>query len=156
MTPDPAGNLAHLIQTALTPVFLLSGIGILLGVFNTRLARVSDHIAHATHLLRKDLGPHEAATLHAHLARLRHRTVMLDAAVALGAVGGASSCGAAFILFVGDVGNAAVAGWLIGLFALALGCAVGALVAFLGDSLLAWHGLRREGPLPRSAQSILE
>ena len=25
---------------------------------------------------------------------------------------------------------------------------VGALSAFIADSLLAWHGLRREGPLP--------
>ena len=33
-------------------------------------------------------------------------------------------------------------------FGFALGCVVGALVAFLADTLLAWHGLRKEGPLP--------
>lgn len=76
--------------------------------------------------------------------------LMLDASVALGAIGGASTCGAAFVLFLGSVGNSSVADWLIGLFALALGCTVCSLITFLGDSLLAWHGLRREGALPRS------
>ena len=38
----PLDSIAHVIQMALTPVFLLSGIGTLLNVFNTRLARVSD------------------------------------------------------------------------------------------------------------------
>ncbi len=30
----------------------------------------------------------------------------------------------------------------------ALVCTVGALTAFIVDSVLAWHGLRREVPLP--------
>jgi len=42
---DPTGSAVHLIQVALTPVFLLSGIGILLGLFNTRQARVADEMA---------------------------------------------------------------------------------------------------------------
>ncbi len=147
---DPTNTVAHLIQTALTPVFLLSGIGVLLGVFNTRLARVSDHMAHATDLLRGVARPEEEAKLRAHLRRLAHRMLMLDASVALGAIGGASTCGAAFVLFLGSVGNSSVADWLIGLFALALGCTVCSLITFLGDSLLAWHGLCREGALPRS------
>jgi len=42
---DPTGSAAQLIQVALTPVFLLSGTGILLGLFNTRLARVADEMA---------------------------------------------------------------------------------------------------------------
>ena len=42
---------AHVVQVALTPVFLLSGIGVLLNLFNARLADVSNHIAHATELL---------------------------------------------------------------------------------------------------------
>src|SRR5918994_4517116 len=67
---DPTNTVAHLIQTALTPVFLLSGIGVLLGVFNTRLARVSDHMAHATDLLRGAARPEEEAKLRVHLRRL--------------------------------------------------------------------------------------
>src|SRR5690242_11924667 len=36
---------AHVIQVALTPIFLLSGIATLLNVFATRLARVADLVA---------------------------------------------------------------------------------------------------------------
>ena len=151
---DPTGGIAHIIQTALTPVFLLSGIGELLGLFNTRLARVSDHMAHAADLVGGDISPAEEARLRRHLARLLHRIWLLDTSIALGAVGGASTCGAAFVLFLGSVRDSAVAGWLVGLFALALGCTVSSLIVFLGDSLLAWHGLRREGPLPRSMRDL--
>ena len=105
---DPTGGVAHLIQTALTPVFLLSGIAALLGVFNTRLAQVSDHLSHLADLSRGDLHPDEAATLKSHLLRLALRTLTLDASVALGAVGGAATCGAAFVLFLGSVRESGV------------------------------------------------
>ncbi len=151
LAPDDAvDSAAHLIQTALTPVFLLTGIGTLLGLFNTRLARVSDHIEHATDLLKADTNETEATELERHLVRLRRRVLALDASVALGAIGGAATCGSVFILFLGGVRGSGIAGWLIGLFGLALGCTIGSLIAFLIDSLLAWHGLRREGPVPRS------
>ena len=154
MTPSDVGSVAdaaHLIQTALTPVFMLSAIGTLLSVFNTRLSRVSDHMTHLNDMLKGDLETAEARSTRAHLRRLVRRTAMLDASVALGAVAGASTCGAALVLFVGSIRASAVEGWLIGLFALALVCTVASLVTFMGDSLLAWHGLRREGPLPRSS-----
>ena len=145
----PLDDIAHIVQLALTPVFLLSGVGTLLNVFNTRLARVSDHSEHVADLLDANPGVEAAARLNAHLARLRRRIVALDTAVALGGVGGAATCAAAFALFVGALRDSAVASWLVVLFGLALVCVVGSLVAFLADSVLAWHGLRTEGPLPR-------
>ena len=150
---DAVDTAAHIVQTALTPVFLLSGIATLLGVFNTRLARVSDHVEHASELLEGDADEAEAARLSLHLQRLRRRVFALDASVALGAIGGAATCGSVFVLFLGGVRGSGVAGWLIGLFGLALGCTVLSLVAFLADSLFAWHGLRRDGPLPRATRA---
>lgn len=149
---DPAGpidSIAHVIQLALTPVFLLSGVGTLLNVFNTRLARVTDHAEHAAELLNNSDGEEESAPIRAHLRRLRQRTVALDTAVAFMAVAGASTCGAAFVMFMGVLRDAGVATALTILFGGALLCTVGALVAFLVDTVLAWHGLRSEGPLPR-------
>jgi hypothetical protein len=143
-------GVAHLIQTALTPVFLLSGIGQLLQVFNARVAGVFDHLRQTAELLRTEPCLTEKESLRNHFKRYSQRLWLLNAAIALGAIGGGSTCGAAFVLFLGSVRMSAVAGWLIGLFALALGCTVISLVIFLGDSVLAWHGLRREGPLPSS------
>ncbi len=145
---DAIDSVAHIIQVALTPVFLLSAIATLLNVFNTRISRVSDHREHAADLLRAATEDAEKARLRAHLRRLGRRTLMLDASLLLGATGAASTCGAAFVLFLGSLRSDAIASSLFALFGIALGCAVGALMAFLADTLLAWHGLRREGPLP--------
>ncbi|MFZ0207769.1 MAG: DUF2721 domain-containing protein, partial [Roseiarcus sp.] len=41
---DSVDSVAHVIQVALTPVFLLSGIASILGVLSTRLARVADRV----------------------------------------------------------------------------------------------------------------
>ncbi len=152
-TGESLDNVAHIIQVALTPVFLLSAIGTLLNVFNMRLSRVSDHREHATELLRTATEETDKARLHAHLRRLSRRTLMLDASVLLGATGAASTCGAAFVLFLGSLRSAAIVSWLFVLFGAALGCAVAALMTFLADTLLAWHGLRREGPLPHTKTS---
>jgi hypothetical protein len=141
-------NVAHLVQVALTPVFLLSGIGALLNVFNTRLSRVSDHREHAAELLRGDCDPATRALFHRHLRRLHRRTLMLDASVVLGAIGGASTCGSALVLFLGSLKNTAISSWLTALLGLALGCTACALMCFVADSVLAWHGRQRDGPLP--------
>src|ERR1700755_1502192 len=119
---EAVDSVAHIIQVALTPVFLLSGIGTLLNVFNTRLSRVSDHREHVSELLHDETDLAEQMRLHAHLVRLRLRTLVLDASVVLGAIGGASTCGAAFVLFLGSVREAAIASTLFVLFGLALGC----------------------------------
>jgi hypothetical protein len=141
-------SVAHVIQVALTPVFLLSGIGTLLNLFNTRLSRVSDHTENAADLLANEADEAKRLLLMAHLSRLRQRRAALDASVMMGAVGAASTCGAAFVLFLGGMRDAGIAAWLFGLFGLALFCTVAALMAFLADSVLAWHGLHQEGPLP--------
>lgn len=147
---EPVDSVAHIIQIALTPVFMLSGIGTLLNLFNTRLARVLDHIEQANALLTDDNDDMvRNRILERHLVRLHRRTLMLDAAILAGGLGGAASCGAAFVLFMGSVRDSSVANWLVFLFGAALACTVGALGLFLGDSLISWHGLKREGPLPR-------
>ena len=148
-TADAIDNVAHIIQVALTPVFLLSGIANLLGVFNTRLARVSDHTEHAAELLEAEQDTDKQTELRLHLRRLEKRQFALDAAVLLAGLGGSATCGAAFVLFLGGSRGSGVGAWLFGLFGVALACTVAALMAFLIDSFMAWHGLRKEGPMPR-------
>jgi len=102
----PLDSIAHVIQVALTPVFLLSGIGALLNVFNTRLARVSEHVSHTEDLLAADPQGEDAPLMRRHIRRLRYRVLTLDIAIVLAALDGASTCGAAFTLFVGAVRDA--------------------------------------------------
>jgi len=153
-SPDPIDSVAHLIQTALTPVFMLSGIASLLMLFNTRLARVADHIEEVEHQLTAETND-DTRTEHLmrHQKRLHQRVFALDNAIILAGVGGAATCGAALALFLGSLRNTQTASWLIFLFGAALVCTVGGLTAFLIDTLLSWHGLRTDGALPRSNAS---
>ena len=67
---DSVDNVAHVIQVALTPVFLLSGIASLLGVLSTRLARVADRVDALAERLEA-AGPADSRRLRLRLAYLR-------------------------------------------------------------------------------------
>ncbi len=152
LASDP-NSVSHIIQTALTPIFFLSGIGTLLNVFNQRLARVSDHYSHISEMLRGsgargELADGEGEKLLRHLRRLSRRRVALDVSVAFLALGGAGTCGAAFTLFLVTLRDTDTSSILLWLFGGALGFTIAALMAFLVDTVLSWHGLRIDGPMP--------
>ncbi|MEJ0094464.1 MAG: DUF2721 domain-containing protein [Methylocella sp.] len=134
-------TVAHVIQVALTPVFLLSGVATLLGVFSTRLGRVSDRVDRLSEAA-ETAAPEEAARLSVQLEYLRRRSLDLDVAVLLGAVGGGATCAATLTLFVGALRNAAAASILFTLFGVAVLCTLGALTAFVTEMLMAGKGLR--------------
>jgi hypothetical protein len=76
--PPPLDVIALIIQIALTPVFLLSGIAALLGAFSTRLARIADRLDVLSQTLEKigsTAGPQPLARRNV----LRRRSWLLDA-----------------------------------------------------------------------------
>ena len=131
----PLDSIAHIIQVALTPVFLLSGIASLLNVINARLGRIADQSDAGHAQMRKEVGT-EAAVLRAHLVRLRLRLRVLDAARAFGALGGIAICLATFALFLGALQNAAVATALFLTFGTSVLCTTASLLAFFTEILL--------------------
>ncbi len=143
LAQSPLEGVAHIIQVALTPVFLLSGIAALLNVFSSRLARVADRLDVLVKGLEK-AKPDTAAHVAAQLSYLRKRSHALDAAVVLGAIGGGATCVAALALFVGAMRDSTGATLLLMAFGLALVCTFGALAAFLVEVLMATRGLRAE------------
>ena len=138
-TLDP---IAHIIQVALTPVFLLSGIATLMNVFSTRLARVADLIAKVT-----EAGDGDEAAM-AMLSHLRRRSLALDVAVVLGAVGGALTCASVLTLFVGALRDATVASVLFTTFGLAVLCTIGAIAAFAAEMMMAATACAPKSPPP--------
>ena len=133
---DTVESVAHVIQVALTPVFLLSGIASLLGVLSTRLARVADRVDALAQQLEAD-GPIDRRKLQRRLTYLRRRSHVLDAAVMMGTLGGVATSCAGLLLFVGTLRDRPGVA-----FGLALLFTMGALVAFLIEMLLASRGLR--------------
>ena len=150
-TGSDLDTVAHIIQVALTPVFLLSGIATLLNVFSTRLARVADRVEAVGKAL-ESADPDQAKVLAAQLAYLHRRSLALDLAVVLGAVGGAATCGAVLALFVGALREATIASVLFALFGLAIFCALGAICAFTAEMLMASTGIRGEAAASRRAR----
>lgn len=134
----PLDLVAHIIQVALTPIFLLSGIATLLNVFSTRLARVADLIAKAI----DGAGGSEAGAVNAELLHLRRRSLALDTAVVLAAIAGAATCASVLTLFVGALKDTTVASVLFTLFGLAVVSTMGAIGAFTLEMLMAGSGMR--------------
>jgi hypothetical protein len=150
---EPSSSLdivAHVIQVALAPVFLLSGIATLLNVFSTRLARVADRVEQLTKAIDAATEA-EAALLAAQLPALHRRSVALDAAVVLGAIGGAATCASVLVLFLGAVSDPTIARISFATFGLALVCTLGAIGAYTLEMLLAGSDLRAEVRANRKA-----
>lgn len=140
IAPD---DIAHVIQVALAPAFLLSALATLLNVFSTRLGRVADKVDAAAAALRT-AGPAEAGGLSRQLAFLRRRSFVLDLAVALACTAGVMTGLAVLTLFVGALRDAATASVLFACFGVALVCTVAAVAAFLVEILMAGRGIRDE------------
>ena len=134
-------EVAHVVQVALTPVFLLSGIAALLNVFATRLARVADQVD-ALALAAESASAADAARLHMRLDYLRRRSLTLDVAVILATIGSVSTGLAILALFVGALRDSPTAWTLFVCFGFAIVCTVGALIAFLKEALMAGRSLR--------------
>src|SRR5262249_48598082 len=127
---------AHVVQLALTPVFLLSGIAALLNVFAARLGRVADQ---TDRLSSEPRSP----TRDRRLRLLRFRSTWLDWAVVLAALGGAGTCGAVLTLFLGEIRVSAAAETLFACFGVAIVLTTFALTAFVIEMLMAANGIRR-------------
>ena len=140
-TPTDVARIAHSIQLSVAPVFLLSGIGVLLGVLTNRLARVVDR-ARPLEDQHGSADPAVAAELRRRLAWLAKRARLMNAAITLSTVSAllvaivvALLFGSAFIQF-----NLAVP--VAALFIAAMVALVGALLAFLVEVRIATLTLR--------------
>ncbi|HEY6644690.1 DUF2721 domain-containing protein [Povalibacter sp.] len=75
-------GVAHVIQLAVAPVFLLAGVGTTLNVLATRIGRIIDRARHMEHQLLSAT-PEAAEELHARLRVLSKRASLINRAIAL-------------------------------------------------------------------------
>src|SRR5690349_6404921 len=153
LNPESLDSVAHVIQMALTPIFLLSGIATLLNVFATRLARVADLVSQITKAMEQ-ADPGESVDFRRQLLRLRWRSIALDAAVVLGAIAAAATCASVFTLFVGALRNSTVASVLFTTFGLAIVCTISAIAVFTVEMMMAGSGVRAEVTRQQSSEKV--
>jgi len=126
---------AHVVQLALTPIFLLAGLAQLINVFTARLGRIADRVYRLAHT--------ESAS-RSELVRLTLRSRILDGAVLLATLAGALTCCAALIMFLGALRNTGAGAILFGSFGGALTCAIAALAAFAAETILSGRTVREK------------
>jgi hypothetical protein len=138
---DSVETVAHVIQVALTPVFLLSGIASLLSVLSTRLGRVADRVDLISERLLTAT-PVERRRMQNMLISLRRRTLILDVAVILGALAGGATCVSALLLFVNSLRERTAADGLFLAFGLAIVLTACALACFVVEMMLSSWSIR--------------
>jgi len=134
-------DISHVIQLSVAPVFLLAGIGSILGVMANRLARVIDRSR--TLETRLSSAEKEAHTdLHARLMTLARRAKLISQGLALCVLTALLICSVIIVLFIGAFLHFSAAIPASLLFITALLSFATALVWFLREIFLATASMR--------------
>ena len=137
-----AADVAHLIQVALTPIFLISAIGVTLNVLTNRLARIVDRArAMEAELCRPDYQP-GGRDLHAALGVMERRASYLNAAITLITVSALFIALVVVMLFVNAFAHWDLAAFIAIMFILSMLAFAAALTAFLIEVRIATTTLR--------------
>ncbi|MBI3505839.1 MAG: DUF2721 domain-containing protein [Proteobacteria bacterium] len=137
-------SIAHMIQVAIAPVFLLNGLGILLNVFTGRLARVVDRMRIAGNHLRANTDIARMPQLQRELAYQRRRLKIVNAAIALVAFSAFLTCCAILALFVAGIDRTSQSPLPLGLFAAAVIAVILALGLFIAEVRVSGKALAAE------------
>ncbi len=142
----PSVDIGHAIQLSVAPVFLLSGVGVLLGMFTSRLARIIDRarpLEERLRVLRRhDAQCDEAAESTVTLAALARRARYINHAITL------CTCAALLValvvvfLFVSAYVTFNLGSIVAVCFVLAMVSLIAALVSFLFEVRIATATVR--------------
>lgn len=136
-------DIAHLIQVALTPIFLISAIGVTLNVLTNRLARIVDR-ARAMEDVLRDAGrqQYEGRDLHAVLRVLARRARYINAAITLITLSALFISFVVVMLFVNAFLRWDLSAFIAGLFIASMLSLCAALLAFLIEVRIATNSLQ--------------
>jgi hypothetical protein len=135
-----AVDIVHLIQSAVAPVFLLSGVGVTLGVLTNRLARIIDR----ARALEKEFdrsGP-QADELRTNLKTLARRAHYINTAIALSSVSALFVALVVIFLFASAFVPVDLSVTIAVLFVASMLSLTAAFVAFLIEVRIATASLR--------------
>jgi VIT1/CCC1 family predicted Fe2+/Mn2+ transporter len=137
-----ATDVAHLIQVALTPIFLISAIGVTLNVLTSRLARIVDRArAMESQVSHPDYRP-EGRDLHEALGVLARRARYINAAITLITLSALFIALVVVMLFVNAFAHWELSAFIAIMFILSMLALAGALTAFLIEVRIATKTLR--------------
>jgi hypothetical protein len=139
----PITNIAHSIQLAVAPVFLLAGIGGLLGVLTNRVGRIIDRSRRLQDQLLT-AAEELCAELRDELRALARRARLINRAIALCTASALLVCVVVAVLFLGSLVALDMAAPISLLFIGAMLCLIAALLILMREILLSTSHLRIE------------
>lgn len=139
MGGDEIGQVTRILQLSITPVALISGVGLLLLSMTNRLGRVIDRAREVGRSVATTPGDADGA---AEIHILFRRARLLQVAIALVATSIFNSVLMIASLFAMNLMSASLSRAVLGLFGLCLACLVLSLVFFLADIFLSIRWLR--------------
>ena len=134
-------TVAQVIQLAVAPVFLLSGVGIMLTVLTGRLARVVER-AREVEALAKSAAPTDYPTHQQQLQVLSRRARLMNRAITLCTICALLVAFVVVALFVGAYVEFKLANVVALMFVIAMLSFIAALLCFLREVFLAIASLR--------------
>lgn len=126
-------SLLPIIQLAITPVILISGMGGLMISLTNRMGRIVDRTRIMAGLVRTAASAEERGPLENQLDILFRRAHLIRWAVTFNGLSMLVACLLIVAIFLGAITGHDLALLLVGLFAGSIGLLVAALVAFLKD-----------------------
>ncbi|MGC4027677.1 MAG: DUF2721 domain-containing protein [Steroidobacteraceae bacterium] len=137
----PATEVAHAIQLSLTPVFLLNGVGVLLGVLTNRLARIIDRARTMEQRLPFATGEEEQ-DLHQQLRLISRRARVINRGITLGTITALLVAAVVAMLFATAFAPFPLGAGIAIVFIVSMGSLIGALWCFLVEIRMATLSLR--------------
>jgi len=137
-----AVDIAHLIQVALTPIFLISGIGVILNVLTSRLARIVDRARDAEDRVVLERQSDVTLRLHERLEVLARRARCINIAITLITTSALLISLVVVMLFVNAFLRWDLSAFIAISFILSMLSLAAALTAFLVEVRIATNSLR--------------
>lgn len=137
----PVTDVAHAISLSLAPVFLLNGLGVLLAMLTSRLARIVDR-ARGLEARLPHASPEETDEIHNFLKITSRRGRLVNRAITLGTMAALLVAFVVVLLFVAAFSTFPIGATIALVFIGAMLALVGALWCFLIEVRVATAALR--------------
>lgn len=134
------GDIGHIIQLAIAPVFLLSGVCTNLIVLTNRLARIIDR----SRVLEDRLDVAYSDPYLNELDVLYRRSHLINVSIALSTACGLFVCVIVAMLFLGDITNLGLDKYIAGTFVVSVLCLVGSFISLLREIFIASAWMRSQ------------
>ena len=135
-------SISQIMQSAVTPVFLLAGIGALLSVITGRLGRITDRLRYLQIFICK-VNSDDKEILLSNRKRLISRTKFINTSIFFCALSGLIVCIVIGSLFVGGIYQILLDGFISVAFIFCMLCLILALIFFIFEILFATKTSRK-------------